>query len=282
MTKVRMTGSVVNSNNLADYGFLFCHADTMVKYGSVKASMLAGAIPIDNVISLKDSLLEENNLIYISTEFNRKQEYVYSTFAVNYDGLTCGEEQLFETDSLLIYKPLVDLNGKSTQTQWEAANWYFINKGGEGKDFVFSTNLKHNNANGYESTYKAGPRRYKRDNYMLLPGIMMGFDMKIDLLIYPLGTTKAGLKHSYAVVIATDSITEANCDDPSIVAVLDSMTFNYPGNQSEAPSDEELYVKRTINIPASYERQKVWIGIHHYNLTDDLAKSLFLEEFKLY
>lgn len=282
MTKVRMTGSVVNSNNLADYGFLFCHADTMVKYGSVKASMLAGAIPIDNVISLKDSLLEENNLIYISTEFNRKQEYVYSTFAVNYDGLTCGEEQLFKTDTLLIYKPLVDLNGKSTQTEWEAANWYFINKGGEGKDFVFSTNLKHNNANGYESTYKAGPKKYKRDNYMLLPGKMMGIDMKIDLLIYPLGTTKAGLKHSYAVVIATDSITEANCDDPSIVTVLDSMTFSYPGNQNEAPSDAELYVKRTINIPASYERQKVWIGIHHYNLTDDLAKSLFLEEFKLY
>ena len=153
MTKVRMTGSAV-VNNLADYGFLFCHADTMVKYGSVKASMLAGAIPIDNVISLKDSLLEENNLIYISTEFNRKQEYVYYTFAVKYYGLTCGEEQLFETDSLLIYKPLVDLNGKSTQTQWEAANWYFINKGGEGKDFVFSTNLKHNNANGYNQPIK--------------------------------------------------------------------------------------------------------------------------------
>jgi|GEM_PF-1287005 hypothetical protein len=281
MTKVRMTGSVVNSNSLADYGFLFCHTDTMKKYGSVKASMLAGAIPIDNVISLKNSLLEENNLIYISTEFNRKQAYVYTTFAVNYDGLTCGEEQLFETDSLLIYKPLVDLNGKSTQTEWETANWYFINKGGEGKDFVFSTNLKHNNANGYESTAKKGPTRYKRDNYMLLPGTMMGIDMKIDLLIYPLGTTKAGLKHSYAVVIATDSITEANCDDPSIVAVLDSMTFSYPGNQNEAPSDAELYVKRTINIPASYERQKVWIGIHHYNSTD-VAKSLFLEEFKLY
>lgn len=55
MTKVRMTGSVVNSNSLADYGFLFCHTDTMKKYGSVKASMLAGAIPIDNVISLKNS-----------------------------------------------------------------------------------------------------------------------------------------------------------------------------------------------------------------------------------
>ncbi|MGI6470920.1 MAG: hypothetical protein ACOX0S_05895 [Paludibacteraceae bacterium] len=116
---------------------------------------------------------------------------------------------------------------------------------------------------------------------MLLPGTMMGIDMKIDLLIYPLGTTKAGLKHSYAVVIATDSITEANCDDPSIVTVLDSMTFSYPGNQNDAPSDAELYVKRTINIPASYERKKVWIGIHHYNSTD-VAKSLFFEEFKLY
>ena len=52
-------------------------------------------------------------------------------------------------------------------------------------------------------------------------------------------------------------------------------------NNNDAPSDAELYVKRTINIPASYERKKVWIGIHHYNSTD-VAKSLFFEEFKLY
>lgn len=280
MTKARFSGSIDNTGNLADYGFIYCEADTFTKYGSIKAAMLAGAIPSDNLISLKGSNMDENELITISTAFNRNQEYVYSTFATNYDGLTCGDEQLFSTESAT-YAPIVNLNGKSTQIEWEAAKWYFINKGGEGKDFLFSKNLKHNNANGYESTYKSGPKKYKRDNYMLLPGTMMGIDMKIDLLIYPLGTTKAGLKHSYAVVIATDSITEANCDDPSIVTVLDSMTFSYPGNQNDAPSDAELYVKRTINIPASYERKKVWIGIHHYNSTD-VAKSLFFEEFKLY
>lgn len=87
MTKARFSGSIDNTGNLADYGFIYCEADTFTKYGSIKAAMLAGAIPSDNLISLKGSNMDENELITISTAFNRNQEYVYSTFAINYDRL---------------------------------------------------------------------------------------------------------------------------------------------------------------------------------------------------
>lgn len=276
MTKARFSGNIDNTGNLADFGFIYCEADTFTKYGSVKAAMLAGAIPADNVFSRKDSM----ELTTVSTIFQKNREYVYTTYAVNYNGMTCGNEQLFKTENIT-YAPLIKVNGKSTEEEWKTAKWYFINKAGEGENFTFATNVIHAKANGYESLAKAGPVRYKRDNFMVLPGQTMGIDMKIDYLIYPLGGEKSGLHHSYAIVIATDSITDANCNDNAIVAILDSMTFFTEGNQKTKPSDTELYVKRTISIPTSYERKKVWIGIHHYNSTD-VAKSLFVEEFKLY
>lgn len=285
MTKARFSGNIDNTGNLADYGFIYCEADTFTKYGSVKAAMLAGAIPADNVLSCKDS----NELIAISTALQKKKEYVCTTFAINYDGLTCGNEQLFSTDSLK-YAPIVDLKGKTaTQEQWAQAGWFFINKEGEGNNFLPSYNLKRPGANkekgatGYESTIKKGPTILKRGNLMVLPGQIMGIDMRVDYLIYPTAITKEGCQHTFAIVVATDSITIDNCDDTSIVSIIDSMTFKFAGNQTEAPSDAERYVIRTAKIPMSYERKKVWIGIRHLdNSNPKVAKSLFVEEFKLY
>lgn len=278
MTKVKFMGEInCDLSTLADYGFIYASVDTVDKYGSLKEALLKGAVPsYDGVISVKSG---DNKKIETIYNFNPKKEIVYATYAISYDGLVCSKEIRFLTDSCK-YAPLVDLNGSHKETDWSAPNWNSFNLTGEGEEWKIASVMDPRKATGFQSIANKGPRSYKRDNYLVLSERTMGFDMKIDYLIYPTGKTVKGCNgHHYDILISTEEITEENC---SKAVVLDSLTYNFEGNDNIEITADQRFVKRSVNIPEEFEYKKVWVAVRHKTTIDKPQGSLFIEEFKLY
>ena len=266
MNKARISGSVGANQTLVDYGFIYCIDTIMDQYGSLEKALMAGKIPSKNMISMK----EQNagyTFDHIVSSLQPKRAYYYATYALNYDGLVYGEPELFTTGAVIT--PILNINGSSTEAQWKAIKWNYIDKDGDGQQFEYTTLNKMNGMASY--TWKLG-NTYTPDNFLVTPGLPLGVDMRLDYVIYPSGKGASTYAEKFAIVISEDSITTDNCRD---AVCLDSLRF-----PATYRVDSIRSVVHTITIPREFENKKVWVAIRHFDVTNQSA--LFVEKLKIY
>ena len=273
--KARIAGAIGAGQTLIDYGFVYS-IDTIVnQYGSLEKAMLEGQISSKYMISMK-KLNAGDNFEIMVTGLQPKRDYYYATYALNYDGLVLGEPDLFTTGSVLA--PLLNIDGSSSQSKWNAIQWTQIDKDGDGQIFEFATINKKNGMVSY--TWKLG-KTYTPDNFLVTPGLPMGVDMRLDYVIYPESKAEGPkppkepnppYEEKFAIVISADSITLANCEE---ALCLDSLRFT-----EEYRLDSVRQIVHTLAIPREFENKRVWIAIRHFDVTNKSA--LFIEKLKVY
>lgn len=264
--KARIAGAIGAGQTLIDYGFVYS-IDTIVnQYGSLEKAMLEGQISSKYMISMK-KLNAGDNFEIMVTGLQPKRDYYYATYALNYDGLVLGEPDLFTTGSVLA--PLLNIDGSSSQSKWNAIQWTQIDKDGDGQIFEFATINKKNGMASY--TWKLG-KTYTPDNFLVTPGLPLGVDMRLDYVIYPSGKGASTYAEKFAIVISEDSITADNCRD---AVCLDSLRF-----PETYKLDSVRQIVHTLAIPREYENKRVWIAIRHFDVTNKSA--LFIEKLKVY
>lgn len=265
--KARIAGAIGAGQTLIDYGFVYS-IDTIVnQYGSLEKAMLEGQISSKYMISMK-KLNAGDNFEIMVTGLQPKRDYYYATYALNYDGLVLGEPDLFTTGSVLA--PLLNIDGSSSQSKWNAIQWTQIDKDGDGQIFEFATINKKNGMASY--TWKPVNNTYTPDNFLVTPGLPLGVDMRLDYVIYPSGKGASNYAEKFAIVISADSITLANCEE---ALCLDSLRF-----PETYKLDSVRQIVHTLAIPREYENKRVWIAIRHFDVTDKSA--LFIEKLKVY
>lgn len=249
--------------------------DTSVVEATVKGSVVPDTLTKDTTlldwgyIYYTAEMMAENKHHITSAKSTNKQfefvvkltglvpntNYFCKAYAVNVDGISYGVERPFKTKpaknlpySLLASDPLAT---------WQGTAFTHIDADGDTRVWHLAYfNAPTNTEIGLRShSWFNAP--LKPENYVILPPVKLGSAAaKIDLDAQAFDGTYFGEK--FKVVIATAPITT--------IAQAKAATAIYTEKLTTA-----VRTTKSINIPATYKDKVVWIGICHFDTTDEFA-----------
>ena len=274
-TKVRLSGKVSDYANLVDYGFICC-IDTVLDQvgGDFREALINGALSKQHIVSMK-GVADADEFIFVSDEYDANAEYYYTTYAQNYNGITCGDPVLFETGAL--YKGVYNLSASSSEADWEEVSYVMALGEDPVRPFEFVQDGM-TKAGSFVSYAKAGPNKYTPDNWLVFKSDL-GVAMQFSYLVKPLATKATSFHERYQILISKDSIT---ADNYAAAEILVDYTF-VPDTVINEDGSESLVVPEVgvevIDIPQEYEYSKAWIAIRHF---DTYTQGLSVNAVKLY
>jgi len=231
-----VSGSVENDTTLLDWGVVYYKvedADDPEKY-SVKSATNAG---FEFELTLTG--------LVASTEYQAK------VFAMNLDGITYGEPVNFTTDTPLTY--LVDLNESSSEDDWLAfiENVSTIDKDGDEEEWGFDNLAEEGELWAfYSASWNSEP--LTPENYLIF-SVETGTNTSFTLTAQALDANYCAEK--FKMIASLEEITEDNCQDAEVL-------FEH------TLEDGDPFTK-TVVLPSSYDNQIVYLGIAHYDCTDN-------------
>lgn len=236
-----ISGSVETDSALLDWGVIYYTADMLAN--NTYLTKTAKDTSYNFTFSVKLSGLVPNT------------NYSTKTYALNENGLTLGIEKAFKT------KPAKNLPFELKESDplatWQAAAFVYIDADGDTRNWGLAY------LDGALQT-KIGLRSYswfnavlKPENYVVLPPVKLGTAAaKIDLDVEALDAKYFGEK--FKVVISTSPILNTASAKAAPAIYTEKLTTAARATKS-------------ITIPATYLNKVVWIGICHFDCTDEYA-----------
>jgi len=240
-----ITGSASSADSIWDCGIMVADNKVFNKPTVVTSSTDGGDFQV-KVTGLTDSTV-----------------YFYRSYAVN----PSGGGAYGETDSLLtkVGVPAFSINAEADSVgAWSLIGFTTIDKDGDGEDWYFGYYDKDSTQGCYLSqSWNQGA--LTPENYLLLPGILLdGFDGGITIDLVAMDPDYYAEK--FKVVISDSPITSENCQSAEVLY------------ENTLPDAEVL--EFSVDIPDSFNGKTVYIGLAHYDCSDNYA--LALTGFKVY
>lgn len=261
--------SLVNSS---DYDFKYDASKAPVATTGTTVKVSATYAIISGTAVSQDTLYDKGIMIADNAEFNYPMifpandnnyqvraeglnpltKYYYRSYASNLPGGgTVGVTKEFTTkEGFVAFNISSTLN---TVPEWQAIPFYKIDKDGDGKNWGLAYYNTDKTQACFQS-YSWSNAPLKPENYLCLPAIIInGVDAALTV------STEAGdadyFAEKFKLVASVDSITSDNCRDAQVLGIF------------TIPSSSEYVV--TGDIPSSFEGKKVYLGIAHYDCTDN-------------
>jgi len=236
-----VSGSVEADSSLLDWGVIYYTADMLVNntYLTKTAKDTSYNFTFSVIIS---GLVPNTN-------------YFTKTYALNENGLTLGAEKPFKT------KPAKELPfnllASDAVATWQSHAFTHIDADGDTQKWGLAyMNAPLNTEVGLRS-YSWFNAALTPENYVILPPVKLGSaQAKIDLDVQAFDATYFAEK--FKVLIATSPI--ATVAQAKAAQVLYTEKLGSP-----------LRATKSINIPTSFSGQVVWIGICHFETSDEYA-----------
>ena len=249
--------------------------DTSVVEVTVKGSVAADSLTKDTTlldwgyIYYTAAMLENNDHLIVSAKSTNKQfefsikltnlvpgtNYFCRAYALNVNGITYGEELPFKTKpannipyQLLASDPL---------SVWQGTSFTHIDADGDGQrwSLAYLDGAAQQEIGLRSFSWNSVP--LTPENYVILPPLQLGAGQaKMDLDVQAFDGTY--FKEKFKVVIATSPITNA----AQARAAQAIHTYTLTG---------AARTTRSFDIPPVYTGRVVWIGICHFDVTDEYA-----------
>ncbi len=246
VVEATVKGSVVTSANikdttLLDWGYIFYTAEMMAENTHHIASAKSTNKQFEFSVKLTGLVPSTN--------------YFCKAYAVNVDGISFGVERPFKT------KPAKNLPyyllASDPLTSWQGTSFTHIDADGDARVWHLAYFDAPANTEVGLRSYSWFNAPLRPENYVILPPVKLGSAAAtIDLDVQAFDGAYFGEK--FKVVIATAPITNIAQAKAAPAIFTEKLT-------------SATRATKSISIPTTYKDKVVWIGICHFETTDEFA-----------
>lgn len=235
-----VTGSVLKKTSLLDWGVIY-YTPEMLLNDEYK------------IISGKDDATGDNFAVKVRG-LVPMTDYLCKTYALNENGIVYGNELSFKTNAPQGLP--WSLNASDPASVWSAVSFDFIDADGDGNQWELSYFDEAKTEIGLMS-YSWYNDVLTPENYIFFPPLLLGAS-KATLEIDVQGFDPKFFAEKYKVIISETPLSNIpNARDAKVLL--------------EEVLTTDVRTTKIIEIPAEYKNKMVWIGICHFDSSDQFA-----------
>jgi hypothetical protein len=237
---VVVSGSVLKKTNLLDWGVIYYTPEMLL---NDEYKIVSGK----NDLSGDKFDVKVRGLIPMT-------DYLCKTYALNENGIVYGNELSFKTNAPQGLP--WSLNVSDPESVWSATSFDFIDADGDGNQWQLAYFDEAKTEIGLMS-YSWYEKALTPENYVFMPPLLLGAS-KATLEIDVQGFDPKFYAEKYKVIISETPLSNIpNARDAKVLL--------------EEVLTTDVRTTKKIDIPLEYKNKMVWIGICHFDSSDQFA-----------